>query len=108
MTVLNNFVDSVKWSRKASSENSGWRFPSKAGDRRRRKKLNVFARRAEEQRLIEEESPQMLETIPSIRVSPGLAHPLVASEVETGINFAIFSQHASAVTLRLILPERFG
>ncbi|XP_019175308.1 PREDICTED: isoamylase 3, chloroplastic isoform X2 [Ipomoea nil] len=95
----------VKWSRKASSENSGRRFLSKAGDRRRRKKLNVFARRAEEQRLIEEESSQMLETIPSIRVSPGLAHPLGASEVETGINFAIFSQHASAVTLRLILPE---
>lgn len=48
----------------------------------------------------------MLDTLPSFEVSPGLAHPLGVSEIESGINFAIFSQHASAVTLCIILPKR--
>lgn len=48
----------------------------------------------------------MLDTLPSFEVSPGLTHPLGVSEIESGINFAIFSQHASAVTLCIILPKR--
>lgn len=48
----------------------------------------------------------MLDTIPSLKVFPGQAHPLGVSEVENGINFAIFSQHATSVTLCLSLPER--
>ncbi|XP_043720663.1 isoamylase 3, chloroplastic isoform X2 [Telopea speciosissima] len=41
-----------------------------------------------------------------MKVSPGQVFPLGTSEVESGINFAIFSQHATAVTLCLSLPER--
>ena len=50
----------------------------------------------------------MTEVIPSLRVSPGQAHPLGASELENGVNFAIFSQHATSVTLCLQLPQRLG
>ncbi|KAL5065857.1 hypothetical protein RYX36_027594 [Vicia faba] len=38
--------------------------------------------------------------------SPGQAFPLGVSQVDNGINFAIFSQHATAVSLCLVLPER--
>lgn len=48
----------------------------------------------------------MVDTVPSFEVSPGLDHPLGVSQTESGINFAIFSQHASAVTLCIILPKR--
>ncbi|KAJ9545470.1 hypothetical protein OSB04_025177 [Centaurea solstitialis] len=37
---------------------------------------------------------------------PGLPNPLGVSETENGINFALFSQHATSVTLCLLLPER--
>jgi len=46
------------------------------------------------------------ETTPSLKIFPGQAFPLGVSEVDNGINFAIFSQHATAVTLCLSLPER--
>ncbi|KAL5677655.1 hypothetical protein ACJX0J_013786, partial [Zea mays] len=36
----------------------------------------------------------------------GKAFPLGVSQVDDGLNFAIFSQHASSVTLCLKLPER--
>ncbi|CAH9085727.1 unnamed protein product [Cuscuta epithymum] len=91
---------------KASSENSGRSLPRKSADSRRPRKAIVSARRAQEQRLVQEEAPQMLESLPSLSVSQGVAHPLGVSEVENGINFAIFSRHASGVTLCLILPER--
>ncbi|XP_060175321.1 isoamylase 3, chloroplastic isoform X5 [Lycium barbarum] len=54
---------------------------------------------------IYEEATQMLDAFSPFEVSPGLAHPLGVSEIESGINFAIFSQHASAVTLCIILPK---
>lgn len=49
----------------------------------------------------------MSETSPSFKIFPGQASPLGVSEVDKGINFAIFSQHATSVTLCLSLPERY-
>ncbi|KAK9270864.1 hypothetical protein L1049_026450 [Liquidambar formosana] len=66
---------------------------------------NVYGQRSQE-RVLEEEAPQISETSPSLKVFPGQAFPLGVSEVESGINFAIFSQHATAVTLCLSLPTR--
>ncbi|XP_035821316.1 isoamylase 3, chloroplastic-like [Zea mays] len=41
-----------------------------------------------------------------LKYSSGKAFPLGVSQVDDGLNFAIFSQHASSVTLCLKLPER--
>lgn len=54
----------------------------------------------------QEEASQVSETGSSWTTFPGQAFPLGVSEVDSGINFAIFSQHATAVTLCLSLPER--
>lgn len=72
-----------------------------------RRNCSVYARQAREQSVTveEEEVSQMLETMPSLKVFPGQAHPLGVSEAEDGINFAIFSQNATSVTLCLS-PER--
>lgn len=48
----------------------------------------------------------MVESRLSFRTFPGQAYPLGVSELEDGVNFAIFSQHATGVTLCLSLPER--
>lgn len=48
----------------------------------------------------------MVETMPSFRIFPGQAYPLGVSELENGVNFAIFSQHATSITLCLSLQER--
>ncbi|KAJ7965751.1 putative Isoamylase [Quillaja saponaria] len=48
----------------------------------------------------------MSETKPSWKIFPGQAFPLGVSEVDNGINFAIFSQHATAVMLCLAITER--
>uniref|UniRef100_A0A1D1Z135 isoamylase n=1 Tax=Anthurium amnicola TaxID=1678845 RepID=A0A1D1Z135_9ARAE len=53
-----------------------------------------------------EEVSSMTETKPYGKVSPGNAFPLGASVMENGINFSIFSQHASSVTLCLSNPRR--
>lgn len=55
---------------------------------------------------LQEESSKVIESGPSWKIFPGQAFPLGVSEVDSGINFAIFSQHATAVTLCLILRER--
>jgi isoamylase len=47
-----------------------------------------------------------MENRPSWKISPGQTFPLGVSQVDNGINFAIFSQHATTVTLCLVLPER--
>ncbi|KAI3465176.1 hypothetical protein Pfo_021839 [Paulownia fortunei] len=66
----------------------------------------VYAARAGEQSVVtEEEASQKLER-PLLEVFPGQAHPLGVSEVESGTNFAIFSQNATAVTLCLVLQDR--
>ncbi|XP_068641390.1 isoamylase 3, chloroplastic isoform X2 [Aristolochia californica] len=55
---------------------------------------------------VEEKTPEVAVISPSLDVSPGQPFPLGASALENGINFAIFSQHASSVTLCLYIPER--
>ncbi|XP_070044448.1 isoamylase 3, chloroplastic isoform X1 [Nicotiana tomentosiformis] len=95
-------------SKRPPAEFFGQNSFSKTREHHKISPAKVYARRAEEQRVIEEEAPQMLETFPSFEITPGLAHPLGVSEIESGINFAIFSQHASAVTLCVILPKSDG
>ncbi|MCD9643326.1 Isoamylase 3, chloroplastic [Datura stramonium] len=92
--------------RRPLAEFLGQKSNSKAGECHKIRVAKVYARRAEEKLVIQEEAPQMLDTFPSFEVSLGLAHPLGVSQIESGINFAIFSQHASAVTLCIILPKR--
>ncbi|KAL0786733.1 hypothetical protein Bca101_002979 [Brassica carinata] len=71
----------------------------------RRSTLKVTCRRARE-RVIEEESSQMAETNKqSFKVSSGEKSPLGVSQVDKGINFALFSQNATSVTLCLSLPQ---
>ncbi|GFP98915.1 isoamylase 3 chloroplastic [Phtheirospermum japonicum] len=60
---------------------------------------------AEQSLVTEEEASQKLEET-MLKVFPGQAYPLGVSEVESGTNFAIFSQNATAVTLCLVLQER--
>ncbi|OMP01291.1 hypothetical protein COLO4_12004 [Corchorus olitorius] len=74
------------------------------GSRCKHRTTNVYGRQAQERVL--EEAPEMSETTPSFKIFPGQAFPLGVSEVDNGINFAIFSQHATAVTLCLSLPQR--
>ncbi|XP_057470073.1 LOW QUALITY PROTEIN: isoamylase 3, chloroplastic [Actinidia eriantha] len=95
----------LKASKKGPSDYSDQRVASKTSGRDRHKSINAYGRRAEE-RVIEEEVAQTLESRPSFRVFPGQAYPLGVSELESGINFSIFSQHATRVTLCLSLPER--
>ncbi|GAY41555.1 hypothetical protein CUMW_060400 [Citrus unshiu] len=66
---------------------------------------NAYNQRTQE-RVLEEESPRVSETTLPLKTSQGQAFPMGVSEVENGINFAIFSQHATAVTLCLSLPKR--
>ncbi|CAN7008768.1 unnamed protein product [Brassica rapa subsp. trilocularis] len=71
----------------------------------RRSTLKVTCRRARE-RVIEEESSQMAETNKqSFNVSSGEKSPLGVSQVDKGINFALFSHNATSVTLCLSLPQ---
>ncbi|CAK7347191.1 unnamed protein product [Dovyalis caffra] len=89
----------LKFSKQSSGSSSGQGFFSKA--RTKTTTTNVYGRRAQES-VLEEEAPQKL----GFKTFPGQAFPLGVSEVENGINFAIFSQHATAVTLCLSLPHR--
>ncbi|XP_047954383.1 isoamylase 3, chloroplastic isoform X1 [Salvia hispanica] len=66
---------------------------------------SVQAARAGEQSVVVEEQAFQKSEGPSLKVLPGQSHPLGVSEAETGINFAIFSQNATAVTLCLSLQE---
>ncbi|KAL6511626.1 hypothetical protein OROGR_021223 [Orobanche gracilis] len=60
---------------------------------------------AEQIIITEEEASQKLGKT-TLKVFPGQAHPLGVSLVESGTNFAIFSQNATAVTLCLLLQQR--
>ncbi|KAI4375086.1 hypothetical protein MLD38_012996 [Melastoma candidum] len=62
----------------------------------------VYGHQAQE-RVLEEEVPPMMEN--QFKVFPGQAFPLGVSEVDNGVNFAIFSQNATSVTLCLSLPQ---
>ncbi|KAF6152131.1 hypothetical protein GIB67_031453 [Kingdonia uniflora] len=74
-------------------------------DRGESRITSAYDRRAREA-VIEEDVPEMSEVIPSFKVTPGQAYPLGASELERGVNFSLFSQHASAVTLCISIQER--
>ncbi|KAK9116253.1 hypothetical protein Sjap_015200 [Stephania japonica] len=94
----------VSMGSKSSKSRSG--FPDKADRGRRLPVSNVYDRRRAAESVIQEEAPQLLEIGPTLEVSPGKAFPFGATEAETGINFSLFSQHASAVTLCLSIPQR--
>ncbi|KAJ6939511.1 isoamylase 3 [Populus alba x Populus x berolinensis] len=92
----------LKFSKQSSGGGSSGRgFSSKAGAKTTTAP-NVYGRRAQESVLEQEEAPQKL----GFKTFPGQAFPFGVSQVENGINFAIFSQHATAVTLCLSLPHR--
>ncbi|KAM7258061.1 hypothetical protein ACFE04_013802 [Oxalis oulophora] len=63
------------------------------------------ARQTHLKSLLKEQPPQMSTTNASFNTSPGHISPLGVSEAQNGINFALFSQHATSVTLCLSLPE---
>ncbi|XP_071713677.1 isoamylase 3, chloroplastic [Rutidosis leptorrhynchoides] len=75
------------------------------GSEQKYKSVNVRSQRADEI-VIEDEVTVMSESVPSLKSIPGLPNPLGVSETENGINFALFSQHATSVTLCLSLPDR--
>lgn len=93
----------LKLSRRASGRQRG--FCSKSRDSLKHRRANVYGLHAQD-RVLEEEAPKMSETSPSLKFSSGQPFPLGVSEDDNGINFAIFSQHAIAVTLCLSFPER--
>ncbi|KAK1432221.1 hypothetical protein QVD17_09115 [Tagetes erecta] len=65
----------------------------------------VFSQNAEGI-MVEDEVAVMSETAPLFKSIPGLPNPLGVSETDKGINFALFSQHATSVTLCLLLLDR--
>ncbi|KAJ6391466.1 hypothetical protein OIU77_025446 [Salix suchowensis] len=90
----------LKFSKQSSGGGSSGRGLSSKARAKTTTALNVYGRRAHES-VLEEEAPQKL----GFKTFPGQAFPFGASQVENGINFAIFSQHATAVTLCLSLPQ---
>ncbi|KAK3230950.1 hypothetical protein Dsin_002831 [Dipteronia sinensis] len=97
-------VMGLKISKRASSgsSSSSGNF-RKTGGSVKHGTSNVYDQRTQE-RVLEEEASQISET--GLKILQGQAFPLGVSEVDSGINFAIFSQHATAVTLCLSLPKR--
>lgn len=96
----------LKFSKQSSGGGSSGRgFSSKAGAKTTTTP-NVYGRRAQESVLEQEEAPQKL----GFKTFPGQAFPFGVSQVENGINFAIFSQHATADCLKsytlLITPSQ--
>ncbi|XP_011098801.1 isoamylase 3, chloroplastic isoform X2 [Sesamum indicum] len=63
------------------------------------------AREGDQSVLAEEEEAFQMIRSPMLKVFPGQAHPLGVSEVESGTNFAIFSENATAVTLCLVMQR---
>lgn len=98
-------VSGLKSSKEGPGDNTEPRLIYKPRGRGIHSNVNAYGRRAEGP-VLQEEVPQMVETTPSFRIFPGQAHPLGVSELENGINFAIFSQHATGITLCLSLRER--
>lgn len=92
----------LKFSKRAGSAPG---LVSKRGGPGKHRNANVYGQRAQE-RLLEEEAPEVSETTQPLKFFPGQAFPLGVSEVDNGINFAIFSQNATSVTLCLSLPEK--
>ncbi|XP_027356519.1 isoamylase 3, chloroplastic isoform X1 [Abrus precatorius] len=88
-----------------SKSNSGHGVFSEARDCAKHRTTNGGGGGAQEG-VLEQEASKVIESRPLWKVFPGQAYPLGVSEVDSGINFAIFSQHATAVTLSLVLPRR--
>nr|XP_043614730.1 isoamylase 3, chloroplastic isoform X1 [Erigeron canadensis] len=97
----------VIWSVTASGKSSVSGFSGKVrgSEQIKHKSAHVRSQRAEEI-VIEDEVAVMLETGSLLKSISGLPNPLGVSETENGINFALFSQHATSVTLCLSLPDR--
>ncbi|WJX34986.1 Isoamylase 3, chloroplastic [Trifolium repens] len=88
---------------RSKSSNSGHGIYSEI---REGSKLNANAYGRAQEEVLKEEAFKDMENRPSWKISPGQTFPLGVSQVDNGINFAIFSQHATTVTLCLVLPER--
>ncbi|KAJ0525348.1 putative isoamylase [Helianthus annuus] len=97
----------VIWSRNASGKSfvSGYSGKVKGSEQMNRKSAYAISKHAEEI-VIEDEAAVMSETAPSLKSIPGLPNPLGVLETDNGINFALFSKHATSVTLCLSLPDR--
>ncbi|XP_074263073.1 isoamylase 3, chloroplastic isoform X2 [Silene latifolia] len=67
--------------------------------------MSAFGRGAKES-VLEVEAVSMSEANELFKLLPGQAFPLGVSKIENGINFAIFSQHATSVALCLLLPDK--
>lgn len=98
-------VIGLKSSKEGPGDNTDPRLIYKPRARGIHSNVNAHGSRAEVP-VLQEEVPQMVETTPSFRIFPGQAYPLGVSELENGVNFAIFSQHATSITLCLSLQER--
>ncbi|KAK7311648.1 hypothetical protein RJT34_09920 [Clitoria ternatea] len=98
----------LKFMKQASGiqSNIGTRVFSATRDCAKHRTANASGGRAQEEVLeFQEEASKEIEKGPSWKIFPGQAFPLGVSEVDSGINFAIFSQHATAVSLCLVLPD---
>ncbi|KAK9757642.1 hypothetical protein RND81_01G176200 [Saponaria officinalis] len=69
--------------------------------------MSAFGRGTQEH-VLEKEALSMSETGKQFKFLPGQAFPLGVSEIDNGINFVIFSQHATSVALCLLLPDKSG
>ncbi|KHN08959.1 Isoamylase 3, chloroplastic, partial [Glycine soja] len=100
-------VRSLRFMKQASGRQSNNEHGvfSETMDRAKHRATTAYGGRAQEG-VLEEESSKVIESRPSWKAFPGQSFPLGVSEVDSGINFAIFSQNATAVTLCLVLPER--
>ncbi|XP_047325584.1 isoamylase 3, chloroplastic isoform X2 [Impatiens glandulifera] len=92
----------LAWNINKLKDNKG--FSPMIKGHRKHKDPNTYMHQAAE-RVLEEETSQMEEGNPRFKVYPGQAYPLGVSEVEDGINFAIFSQNATTISLCLTLRD---
>uniref|UniRef100_A0A0D6R0S4 isoamylase n=1 Tax=Araucaria cunninghamii TaxID=56994 RepID=A0A0D6R0S4_ARACU len=80
------------------------------GSQRRHQKqdiLSVYSKGTKD-RTLEVEMPQSTQSATSLRTSIGTHSPLGVSQVDNGINFSLFTKHATSVTLCLYLGASKG
>ncbi|CAI9259742.1 unnamed protein product [Lactuca saligna] len=97
----------VIWSRNASGKSSVSGFSSKVKGSEPIKHTSTYvhSQHAKEIVIEEEEVVVMSETDSSFESIPGVPNPLGVSKTENGINFSLFSKHATSVTLCLSLQD---
>uniref|UniRef100_A0A7N0TFX7 Glycosyl hydrolase family 13 catalytic domain-containing protein n=1 Tax=Kalanchoe fedtschenkoi TaxID=63787 RepID=A0A7N0TFX7_KALFE len=84
---------------------TGGRRGRQHSDRREDNMARIVCRHAAPgQPALETEAPSAPETSQPFKILPGQAFPLGVSQLDNGINFAIFSQHATSVTLCVSFP----